>query len=356
MKTRRIFKYGVWILAALALAAITPLVWFFTAGMRTPVRAPAPDYWPTDGWRTSTPEEQGFDSAKLAQGLRSLQERQQNINSLLIIRNGYVVLDAYFAPYDGTFPHDLASVTKSVTTTLIAIAADQGYLDLDRPVVSYFPGRTIANLDERKARLTVRHLAEMRNGMESGCQDGDEPTLDAMQSSHPDWVQAALDRPMVAEPGTEILLRQPGDAPAFGHPAASHRHDRARLRPPKPLRTAGHPQCDLGNVIRRVTRAAGATCTCCRRMRPRSDTCGSTAASWDGRQIVPEAWVLDCVPGAQQVRRRAILATVTAGGSLRSGLLCFGQRRPDNSSGRLPQYDRGHHRWGIRLCRVRTTG
>jgi len=33
-------------------------------------------------------------------------------------------LDAHFAPYDGAFPHDLASATKSVVTTLIGIAAD----------------------------------------------------------------------------------------------------------------------------------------------------------------------------------------------------------------------------------------
>jgi CubicO group peptidase (beta-lactamase class C family) len=170
---------------------------------------PAPDYWPTDGWRTSSPEEQGFDSAKLAEGLRSLQENQVNIDSLMIIRNGYVVLDARFAPYDGTFPHDLASVTKSVITTLIAIAAEQGKLELDRPVVSYFPDRMIANLDERKARMTVRHLVSMRNGMESGCYDGDEPTIQAMRDN-PDWVQAALDRPMVSEPGEAFCYDSPG--------------------------------------------------------------------------------------------------------------------------------------------------
>ncbi len=209
MNAKRIIFISLLVVAAIVLITVGPLAWLATAGLRTPVRVPAPDYWPTNGWRTSTPEEQGFDSAKFAAGLLALREKNVDVDSLLIIRNGYIVLDAHFDPYDGTFPHEIASVTKSVMTTLIAIAAEQGKLDLDRPVVSYFPSRTIANLDGRKARLTVRHLVSMRNGMESGCHEGDMPTVNAMQAS-PDWVQAALDRPMVAEPGTKFCYDSPG--------------------------------------------------------------------------------------------------------------------------------------------------
>lgn len=166
-------------------------------------------YWPTEEWQTSTPEEQGIDSVKLAETLQTLHKRNYAIDSLLIIRNGHVILDAYFYPYDGSFPHDLASVTKSFTTTLIAIAASQGRIDLDRPVISYFPDRQIDNLDERKQRLTVRELAGMVNGMESGCLRGDESTLNAMRSQA-DWVQAALDRPMKQEPGERFCYDSPG--------------------------------------------------------------------------------------------------------------------------------------------------
>jgi len=76
-------------------------------------------------------------------------------------------------------------------------------------VVSFFPDREIANLDERKAQMTVRHLVSNRNGMQSGCHEGDEPTIRAM-TDQPDWVQAALDRPMVAEPGTAFCYDSPG--------------------------------------------------------------------------------------------------------------------------------------------------
>lgn len=209
MKTNRIIKISLLSIVLLVVISFGVVAWIVTAGLREPVQVPTPDYWPTNSWRMSSPEEQGFDSEKLAKGLREIESKQIDIDSLLIIRNGYIVLDAHFYPYDGTFPHDLASVTKSVMTTLIAIATEQGKLNLDAPVVSFFPERTIANLDDRKAQITVRHLAGMVNGMESGCFEGDQPTIDAMMA-HPDYVQAALDRPMVSEPGTEYCYDSPG--------------------------------------------------------------------------------------------------------------------------------------------------
>jgi CubicO group peptidase (beta-lactamase class C family) len=221
---RKILNSKTWLLAGAALlllAGLVVLVWSLIPGLHTKPSATdyrptetqtaisVEEFWPTNGWRTSSPEQQGFDSNKLAEMLQTLHDRKTAIDSLLIIRNGYVLLDAYYYPYEDSFPHDLASVTKSVTTTLIAIAADQGKLQLDQPMVSYFPSRLIANLDDNKTNITVRNLAGMVNGMKSGCLNGDEPTLDDMRSQ-PDWVQAALDRKMTNAPGTHFCYDSPG--------------------------------------------------------------------------------------------------------------------------------------------------
>ncbi len=157
----------------------------------------------SNDWLTSTPEEQGFDSAKAAEGLLKIKENGTLIHSLMVIRNDVVILDAYFYPYDGSTYHDLASVTKSVMTTLIGIAADQGKLDLDDPMLSFFPDRAIANRDERKEKITVRHLASMSSGLECDPMT-DEITMNEMRSSE-DWVQFALDRRVVREPGTDFM-------------------------------------------------------------------------------------------------------------------------------------------------------
>jgi CubicO group peptidase (beta-lactamase class C family) len=209
MKTIRTPRAWIWGFAILGLMILGFLAYVFLPGQGKLPDLPAPDYWPTNGWRTTPPEQQGLDSARLAEGIQAIHDKHVAIDSVMIIRNGYMVLDAYFSPYDGSFPHDFGSVTKSVTTILVAIAAEQGRLGLDQPVVSFFTDRTIANLDDRKKSLTVRDLVSMRNGMESGCFHGDEPTLDAMRSQ-PDWVQAALDRKMTSQPGTKFCYDSPG--------------------------------------------------------------------------------------------------------------------------------------------------
>ena len=78
---------------------------------------PEPETWPTNGWQTTTPEEQGFDSLKLAEGLSAIQKTGIPIHSVLLVRDGKILLEAYFYPYDGQAPHSTSSVTKSVTTT-----------------------------------------------------------------------------------------------------------------------------------------------------------------------------------------------------------------------------------------------
>jgi CubicO group peptidase (beta-lactamase class C family) len=206
-------RFGLWpaqvmitifILVPVVIAAV--LVWQILKPSTPTV--PTPEYWPTNGWHTAAPEAHGFDSAIVAEGLRAIRRDGTKIHSLLVVSEGELILDAYFYPYDGSTVHDQASVTKSVMTTLIGIAADQGKLDLDAPMLSFFPDRDIANRDARKERITVRHLASNTAGMEC-IHHPDEPTNRAMHAS-PDWVQFTLDLPMVAEPGTTFAYCSPG--------------------------------------------------------------------------------------------------------------------------------------------------
>src|SRR5438552_11131958 len=82
---------------------------------QTGQKTPSTKYWPTQGWRSSSPEAQGMDSAKLAEAFDYIQQQKVPIHSLLIVRNGSIVLDAYFYPFQADQLHDGASMTKSVT-------------------------------------------------------------------------------------------------------------------------------------------------------------------------------------------------------------------------------------------------
>src|SRR6202051_2644105 len=95
-------------------------------------------YWPSQKWRTAPPESQGIDSAALATAIDQVIEKPLGVHSLLVIRHGYAVVDAMFYPYDGNTPHDLASVTKTVTSVLTGIAVDRKLIRLDQPLLPLF--------------------------------------------------------------------------------------------------------------------------------------------------------------------------------------------------------------------------
>jgi len=189
-------------------AAVAPADAPASAATSTPAPTTAPTavpsattsaYWPTNGWRTSTPEEQGMDAQKLAAMLAEIKERKIDIRSLLVIRNGYLVSETYFVPFLQHHKQDMQSVGRSFTATLVGIAIDKGYIaGVDQKILEFFPDRTFANLDAQKKAMTLEDVLTMRSGLEP--QPGD-PYYRAMQDS-PDWIQFLLDQPVTDPPGS----------------------------------------------------------------------------------------------------------------------------------------------------------
>ena len=157
--------------------------------------------WPAHEWLVSSPEEQGMSSERLARLVEF--GGFNDMDSVLVTRHGRIVLEATYAPFRPGLKHRAYSVTKSVSSTLIGIALKEGKLDsIDRRVVDFFPERTIANLDDNKRAITIRHLLDMTSGLDwtEGLSGVPRSYLDMERS--PDWQQFILDRPMAAAPGT----------------------------------------------------------------------------------------------------------------------------------------------------------
>lgn len=167
---------------------------------------PASTYWPTEGWRTSTPEQQGMDSELLVKMFDHIKQEDANIHSVLIIRNGYIVAEAYFYPLRQDIKHKIHSCTKSFTSALVGIAIHEGYIDgVDHRVLDFFPERTVANSDPRKQAMTLEHLLTMTSGLdwpELSVSYSSPTNVNEQMTQSQDWVQFVLDRPMVEEPGT----------------------------------------------------------------------------------------------------------------------------------------------------------
>jgi CubicO group peptidase (beta-lactamase class C family) len=157
--------------------------------------------WPTKEWQTSTPEAQGMDSAALA-GLIEF-GTSRSFDSLLIVRHGRIVLDAYYAPYSADMPHAINSATKAVIGTLTAIAHKNGLLgSLGHRAIDFFGDRGLAEVDDRKNAITIQNLLDMTSGIDwSEPLNGRPDSVIEMRRS-PDWIKFILDRPMSDAPGT----------------------------------------------------------------------------------------------------------------------------------------------------------
>ncbi len=142
-----------------------------TGAQPTPTAAPASppparDYWPTDGWRSDAPANRGLDETALA-GLRSqIEQELPFLDSLLIVKDGYLVYEEYFNGYDADRLHQLASVTKSFTSALVGMAQAEGAIpDLDATLGGELREHFGNALQRDQRNISLRHLLQMRSGL-----------------------------------------------------------------------------------------------------------------------------------------------------------------------------------------------
>lgn len=164
---------------------------------------------PVGEWRISTPEEQGIDSRPLLAMLREIQKQELRIDSVIVVRNGYLVMEAYLPPYEREHRHIIFSATKGISALLVGLAIEDGFiLDEKAKLLDLLPleGEEIKNLDDWKRQLALEDLLTMTDGFEwqdwpYGIRaEGDFSRL--LASS--DGVRYILDKPMVHEPGTHF--------------------------------------------------------------------------------------------------------------------------------------------------------
>jgi CubicO group peptidase (beta-lactamase class C family) len=156
---------------------------------------PTAPIWPTTEWQTASPEEEGMDSNELVKLIDFGTTR--SFDSLLVVRHGKIVAEAYYAPYATGIPHEVFSAVKGVISTLIAVASKERLLDTpNHRVLDFFDRQNFANIDESKETITIQNLLNMTSGL--GWKQPD--SMFEMERS-PDWVKFVLDKPMVSAPG-----------------------------------------------------------------------------------------------------------------------------------------------------------
>ncbi|TEU10568.1 class A beta-lactamase-related serine hydrolase, partial [Candidatus Bathyarchaeota archaeon] len=160
-------------------------------------------YWPTEGWRVARAEDVGISYEVLEGMVEHINAEGIGADSVMVIKDGYVVLDAYFPPFDEGETHNVYSCTKSVVSTLIGIAMEEGHIEsLDQPLLEFFPGRSVENMSQWKEEITLRDMLTMSAGFDA--RDNWIYEWEWLGRLHDaeDAVQYMLDLEVVHEPGT----------------------------------------------------------------------------------------------------------------------------------------------------------
>jgi CubicO group peptidase (beta-lactamase class C family) len=204
--------------------------------------AHAQDPFPTKGWPKAEASTVGLNSAALGSLDADIASGKYGlVDTMLVIRCGEEVNKRAYAhdygkiygklakaagplnhdvngPYNYFSPefhpyfhhsdlHTMQSISKTVTSVTIGIAMlrKEFPAELDAPILKYFDH--VANVDDRKRRITLRHLLTMTAGLEWNedvAYNDPKNSADVMEFKH-DWVQYVIDQPMAAEPGKAFV-------------------------------------------------------------------------------------------------------------------------------------------------------
>lgn len=148
----------------------------------------------------STPEMQGISSAGISKFLEAIKRSKQEFHSLMILRHGNVVAEGWWAPYSSEHRQQLYSLSKSFTGTAIGLAAAEGLLSVDDPIIKFFPEYVPAEVSENLSDLKIRHLLSMSVG------HGKDSIL-ILEASAPGvpWEKTFLSLPVVFKPGSQFM-------------------------------------------------------------------------------------------------------------------------------------------------------
>lgn len=160
---------------------------------------------PTTSLPRSTPEAQGVSSTDLVNFLDAAAKYsgKHELHSVMVLRHGHVVAEAWWAPYRADLRHTMYSCSKSFTATAVGFAVTEGTLSLEDKVVSFFPEYLPEKVSPYLASLNIKDLLSMTVGMDP------DPSF-TLSVTHDNWVKGFLNTPIVDEPGTKFLYNSLG--------------------------------------------------------------------------------------------------------------------------------------------------
>ncbi|MBU2551324.1 MAG: beta-lactamase family protein [Proteobacteria bacterium] len=166
-------------------------------------------YWPTQDWRTCSPEAVGMNSGKLLEAIRYAAEPEFQTQGLVIIGKGYIIGEAYFGDFKRDSRHVSHSMAKSFTSALIGIALDKGLIKgIDEKLCEFYDSWDCADKGDLRAKIRIRHALTLTTGLEwrEDWSKWDPATNDALKmASSGRFVKYMAERKGLYEPGQRFF-------------------------------------------------------------------------------------------------------------------------------------------------------
>ena len=139
-------------------------------------------------------------SAKMAKAadkyFAAVAKEGQDLHSIMVVKDGNVVLEKWMSKGKENEPHILNSVSKTFTSMAVGLAISEGKLALDEKLVDIFPEHCPENPSEYLKEITVEHLLTM------SCGHSTDPTHKSWEVKDKSWIRFFMEHPVTHKPGT----------------------------------------------------------------------------------------------------------------------------------------------------------
>ena len=120
----------------------------------------------------------------------------QDLHSIMVVKDGNVVLEKWMSKGKEDEPHILNSVSKTFTSMAVGLAVAEGKLSLEDKLVDLFPEYCPENPSENLQEINVKHLLTMN------CGHSTDPTRKVWGDNKENWVKMFMEHPVTHKPGT----------------------------------------------------------------------------------------------------------------------------------------------------------
>lgn len=150
-------------------------------------------------WKEANPADFNIDTAKFEKVLNQMNE-VLSIRSILVVKEGKLIAERYFEGAQPDYAMNIKSATKSITSTLVGIAIQEGYIDsVEQKVIDFFPEYKSKIKDHKKLDLTIKDILTMRSGYASRLPYKKDFTIE----------NVLINIPMIDEPGQKFSYHAP---------------------------------------------------------------------------------------------------------------------------------------------------